>query len=55
VDRNAGRVVSLSLWETEADLRANETSGCLREQAAKIAPLLGTPHIVERYEVGAQA
>jgi heme-degrading monooxygenase HmoA len=55
VDRAAGRIISISLWETEADLRAGETGGYLREQEPKMAPLLGTPHLVERWEVGAQA
>jgi heme-degrading monooxygenase HmoA len=54
VERAAGKVLSISLWETEDDLRASEAGGYLREQAAKIAPLLGTPHIVEHYEVAAK-
>jgi len=55
VDRSAGKIISMSLWETEADRRASETSGYLREQVAKIAPLMGTPHIVEDWEVAAHA
>jgi heme-degrading monooxygenase HmoA len=37
VTDRTGKGVSVGLWETEADLNANEASGYLQEQLAKFA------------------
>ena len=51
-DRNKGKGVVISLWNTEADMTANESSGVHRELAAKVAALVtGTPNPAEHYEV----
>ncbi len=50
-DRNTGKVMSLTLWESEADMTAGEASGYYREQVAKIAPALAAPPTTEHYEV----
>ena len=51
-DRASGRVVGISLWETEQDLRASEEDGgYYREQLAKLAPFFASPPSREAYEV----
>ena len=54
VDRRGGKLVLLTLWETEAALKAGEISGYYREQIAKFAPLSQlyvTPPYREVYEL----
>ncbi len=53
-DRTTGRVISITLWETEADVNASESSGLLREQLGKVAPMLATQVVREVYEVTVQ-
>ena len=51
-DRTTGKGVTITLWETEADMQAS--SGMRQEQAAKLASfLVGVPS-VETYEVFAR-
>ena len=54
IDRNTGKGMSISLWNTQADMMANESSGFQREQAAKVVPLLAGTPTLERYEVSLQ-
>jgi heme-degrading monooxygenase HmoA len=53
-DRTTGKGISITLWETEADLLAGETSGYLREQLGKLANVLATQVVREAYEVSIQ-
>ncbi len=53
-DPNTGKGVSISLWETEADMRAGETSGYYQEQIAKFAQIFAGPPTREGYEVSVQ-
>jgi heme-degrading monooxygenase HmoA len=50
-DRSTGKGVTVGLWETEADLKANEASGYLQEQTAKFAGVFAAPPVQEVYEV----
>jgi heme-degrading monooxygenase HmoA len=50
-DRNTGKGITIGLWNTEADMKAGESSGFYREQVAKVAPLLAAAPTMERYEV----
>ena len=50
-DSNTGKGISISLWETEADLKAGETSGYYQEQIAKLGQVLAFPPTREGYEV----
>ena len=50
-DSHTGKGISISLWETEADLKAGETSGYYQAQIAKVAHVLATPVLREAYEV----
>ncbi len=54
-DRTTGKAVTVGLWETEADMKANEASGYLQEQNAKFADFLIKPLEREEYEVVAQS
>ena len=54
VDNATGKGVSLTLWETEADMQAAEASGYLREQIAKLGATLATAPVSEHFEVAAQ-
>jgi heme-degrading monooxygenase HmoA len=51
LDRNTGKGISEVMWDTEADMKAGETSGYLREQIAKAAPTFTAPPTTEHYEV----
>ncbi|WIG60003.1 MAG: hypothetical protein OJF49_002751 [Ktedonobacterales bacterium] len=51
IDRASGKGIAISLWETEADLRASETTGYYQQQVAKITPLLAAPPVRETCEV----
>jgi len=53
-DRTTGKVISITLWETEADLNASESSGLLQEQLGKVAHVLATQVVREVYEVTVQ-
>lgn len=50
-DPNSGRAVVVSLWETEEDLKAGESSGYYQEQLDKLAPMLSEPPERNAYEV----
>ena len=53
-DRATGKGLVITLWETEAELQASQTSGLYQEQAAKLAQLLASMSSVETYEVTVQ-
>ncbi len=53
-DRSADRSISVTLWETEADMLATETSGWWQEQADKFDPVTEGEHFKEHYEVSVQ-
>ncbi|MGD0662442.1 MAG: antibiotic biosynthesis monooxygenase [Syntrophorhabdales bacterium] len=56
-DRKTGKVISITLWETETDLTASENSGYYKQQLAKVKveDLQGAPPVWEAYEVSVQA
>jgi hypothetical protein len=54
IDPASGKGLSLTLWNTEADGQAYDSSGTYREQVAKIAPLFSAPPSLATYEVAAQ-
>lgn len=54
-DPATGKGMSVTLWETEADLTAGESSGYFKEQTAKFAPLLAGPPTREVLVVAAVA
>ena len=51
-DRNTGKGIAVSLWETEADMLASESeSGYYQEQLAKFTPFFTVPPVREDYEM----
>ena len=43
-DRSTGKAILITLFETEADMKAGVNNGFVQQQVAKIAPFLsGTP------------
>jgi heme-degrading monooxygenase HmoA len=50
-DRRTVKGITVGLWETEADLKANEASGYLQEQTAKFTGVVAAPPVQEEYEV----
>jgi heme-degrading monooxygenase HmoA len=53
-NRQTGKGMTISMWDTEADMKAAEKSGYYREQIAKLLPLVSGPTIKEHYEVSVQ-
>ena len=53
-DSKTGKFISITLWETEADMTASEESGYLKEQIAKVAPSFTGPPTSEHFEVSVQ-
>jgi heme-degrading monooxygenase HmoA len=53
-DRDTGRGMTITLWDTEADLIAGETSAYFQEQIAKVGPYLTAQPETARYEVNFQ-
>lgn len=52
--QNSNKAMTITLWETEADLRAGEFSNYLREQIAKVASVLTAGPVSEGFEVAVQ-
>ena len=54
-DRSTGKVITLTLWESEADARASgEGSAFMQATVAKFAPFYAAPPVIEIYEVAGQ-
>ncbi len=50
-DHKTNKGLTISLWETEADMRAAEVSGFYQQQVAKMKDVLAAPPVREEYEV----
>ena len=50
-DRSTDKYTAVTLWETEADMMATETSGLLQEVLAKFAGYVAAPPTIQHYEV----
>jgi heme-degrading monooxygenase HmoA len=53
-DRKTNKGITITLWETEADMLAAEASGFYQQQVAKFKDVLGAPPVKENYEVSLQ-
>jgi heme-degrading monooxygenase HmoA len=51
VDPSSGKSMIVTLWEGEADMKANEGTGWFREQLAKFNAVFASPPTRETYEV----
>lgn len=54
-DHSTDKYTVVTLWETEADMKATETSGLLQEVVAKFGDFGATPPSIERFEVSFHA
>jgi heme-degrading monooxygenase HmoA len=50
-DPATGKGMTITLWETEADMTAGESSGFYQQQVAKFKGVLSGPVVREAYEV----
>ncbi len=50
-NRETGKGMTISFWDTKDDMTAAEESGYYRDQIAKLLPLLSGPPVKEHYEV----
>jgi heme-degrading monooxygenase HmoA len=50
-DTASDKCIAYSMWETEAELMASETSGFYQEQVAKLKVVLAAPPVREIYEL----
>lgn len=53
-DPETGKAIVITMWESEADMEANEASGYYREQIGKIADFIAEAPVRETYEVSFQ-
>ena len=49
------KVISITMWATEADRLASEANGFLRTQLGKLGQIVASAPVAERYRVSAQA
>lgn len=54
VNEAENKVISISLWETEAAMQASEASGYLQAQMAKVAAFVTAPPTNEHFETAVQ-
>ncbi len=55
-DASSGKVLAISVWESEADMIAGESSsGYYQEQIAKVAGLFAGPPNLEHYELSVES
>ena len=50
-DRQAGRIVGITLWESEADMLASAKREYLQEQVSRVITYLRRPPEFEEYEI----
>ena len=53
-NHGTGRGISITMWESEADMIAGESSGYYQQQLAKFKDVFGAPPVREQYEVTVQ-
>lgn len=54
-NRTTGKSISLTVWNTQADMQTGEASGYYQEQIAKFKDILTAAPVREEYEIAAQA
>jgi heme-degrading monooxygenase HmoA len=50
-DREAGKVVCISMWETEADMLASEREEFFQEQISRVIVVAAGPPFIEHYRL----
>ena len=54
IDPDSGKGISITLWDSQADGEAYDSSGSYREQVGKVAPFFSGPPSLATYDVAAQ-
>ena len=54
-DRGAGKIIGLTLWESESDMVSGENDGYLQVQVGSVEDLLADTPILQHFEVSIQA
>jgi heme-degrading monooxygenase HmoA len=54
IDRSTGKSMLITVFETEADMKAGVSNGFVQQQSAKIAPFVVGTLVSEFYEVNVQ-
>ena len=54
-DRGAGKIIGLTLWETESDMVSGENDSYLQGQVGSLKDLLADTPIRQHFEVSTQA
>ncbi len=54
IDAATGKGMSITMWNTQADGEATDSSGFYREQVAKVSPFFSSPPSLDVYEVAVQ-
>ncbi|MFC1900998.1 antibiotic biosynthesis monooxygenase family protein [Chloroflexota bacterium] len=54
INRETGKGISMSVWDSEEDAAANEKTGYYQEQVGKVAPFFTSAPVLDGYEVSAQ-
>jgi heme-degrading monooxygenase HmoA len=52
---DTNKAISITVWETKADMTAGEASGYYQEQVAKAAPTFAEQPAMEHYSVSVQS
>jgi hypothetical protein len=50
-NRSTGKGYSITLWNTEAEMKTGESSGYYQQQVAKMMPLMAGPPTMDQCEV----
>ena len=53
-DATSGKCLAISVWESEADMLAGESSGYFQEQVGKFGSLMVGPPTSEHYELSVE-
>ncbi len=53
-DASSGKGLSITVWETEADMEAGESSGYFQEQIGKFGGVFAGPPTREHYELSVE-
>jgi hypothetical protein len=51
VDRSTGKVIAITLWDTEESMRADQTGKLLQQRISEVSRHITSVMISERYEI----
>lgn len=52
---HTGKAISITLWETEADMMESEAGEYFQEQVGKLGSILAGPGMMDHFELSVQA